>query len=225
MTGLAISLVIYELPEVLGTHGGGGEGGAEGEHHGINGWTLLVGFVTIVVFVDGAQALAILPSKLIGLAAGTAVAAVITIAIHADVGPRVPFLGKLPPPDALLPLFSAGRRRPRAALRLRPSRHGARDRRRRLARQPARRSRRSGRPARHRAPSQPAADGAGLRQPRLLAVRRRAGRVLVASRDHHAPRRRTQARLEHRHDGHARPAAAVRRAAACSSFPWPRCRR
>jgi len=105
MTGLAISLIWYEIPEVLGTHGGGGEGGAEGEHHGINAWTVLVGFVTIVVFVMVRRRWPSSPSKLIGLAAGTAVAAVITIAIHADVGPRVPFLGKLPLPDTLLPLF------------------------------------------------------------------------------------------------------------------------
>ena len=48
-----------------------------------------------------------LPSKLIGLAAGTAVAVLITGLIHGDVGPRVPFLGKIPTPDALLPVLSA----------------------------------------------------------------------------------------------------------------------
>ncbi|MCC6198563.1 MAG: STAS domain-containing protein, partial [Burkholderiales bacterium] len=105
MTGLAISLVIYELPEVLGTHGGGGE--ADAEHHGgINAWTLLVGLVTIVVFVLVRRRWPSLPSKLIGLAAGTAVAALITVLIHGDIGPRVPFLGKLPAPDALLALLS-----------------------------------------------------------------------------------------------------------------------
>ncbi len=107
MTGLAISLVIYELPEVLGTHGGGGGGAEEAEHHGINGWTLIVGLVTIVAFVLVRRRWPSLPSKLIGLAAGTAVAVVITLAVHGDVGPRVPFLGKIPLPDALLPLFSA----------------------------------------------------------------------------------------------------------------------
>ena len=105
MTGLAISLIWYEIPEVLGTHGGGGEAGAAADHHGINAWTVLVGVVTIVVFVMVRRRWPSSPSKLIGLAAGTAVAAVITIAIHADVGPRVPFLGKLPLPDALWPLF------------------------------------------------------------------------------------------------------------------------
>lgn len=110
MTGLAISLVIYELPEVLGTHGGGGGHGAEGgdEHHGgINGWTLLVGLVTIVVFVVVRKRWPSLPSKLIGLAAGTAAAFAITVLIHGDVGPRVPFLGRIPLPDALLPVLSA----------------------------------------------------------------------------------------------------------------------
>jgi MFS superfamily sulfate permease-like transporter/CRP-like cAMP-binding protein len=112
MTGLAISLVIYELPEVLGTHGGGeghgAEAAAEGAHHGaINAWTVLVGLVTIVVFVMVRKRWPSLPSKLIGLAAGTAIAVVFTVLIHADVGPRVPFLGRIPAPDALLPVFSA----------------------------------------------------------------------------------------------------------------------
>ena len=109
MTGLAISLVIYELPEVLGTHGGGGEhgeGGEGGGHGGINGWTLLVGLVTIVVFVVVRLALAVFLAKLIGLAAGTAVATVVTMLLHGDVGPRVPSLGKLPLPDELMPLLT-----------------------------------------------------------------------------------------------------------------------
>ncbi len=114
MSGLAISLVIYELPEVLGTHGGGegaaegvAEGGADAAHHGINAWTLIVGLVTIVVFVVVRRRWPSLPSKLIGLAAGTVVALVITLAFHGDVGPRVPSLGRLPTPDELLPLFTA----------------------------------------------------------------------------------------------------------------------
>jgi MFS superfamily sulfate permease-like transporter/CRP-like cAMP-binding protein len=110
MTGLAISLVIYELPEVLGTHGGGGgdHGAVDGGGHGgINGWTLLVGVVTIVVFVMVRRRWPSLPSKLIGLAAGTAAAVVITTLIHGDVGPRVPFLGKIPLPDALLDAVTA----------------------------------------------------------------------------------------------------------------------
>jgi len=106
MTGLAISLVIYELPEVLGTHGGGN--GDENAHHGINGWTLLVALVTIVVFVVVRKRWPSLPSKLIGLAAGTAAAVLITgLIAGADVGPRVPFLGKIPAPDALFPALSS----------------------------------------------------------------------------------------------------------------------
>lgn len=110
MTGLAISLVIYELPEVLGTHGGGGGdhgAGDGGGHGGINGWTLLVGVVTIVGFVMVRRRWPSLPSKLIGLAAGTAAAVVITTLVHGDVGPRVPFLGKIPLPDALLDALTA----------------------------------------------------------------------------------------------------------------------
>lgn len=116
MTGLAVSLIMYELPEVLGTHGGGGGGGhgeeaattaAAAEHHGsINGWTVLVGLVTIVVFVVVRRRWPSWPSKLIGLAAGTAVGVIVTHVLHGDVGPHVPSLGKLPVPDALLPLFS-----------------------------------------------------------------------------------------------------------------------
>ena len=47
MTGLAISLIWYEIPEVLGTHGGGGgDAGAADAHHGVNGWTVLVGIAS-----------------------------------------------------------------------------------------------------------------------------------------------------------------------------------
>ena len=81
----------------------GGEGGG---HGGINGWTLLVGLVTIVVFVVVRKRWPQSPAKLIGLAAGTAVATVVTMLLHADVGPRVPSLGRLPLPNELLPLFS-----------------------------------------------------------------------------------------------------------------------
>ncbi|MCC7325505.1 MAG: SLC26A/SulP transporter family protein [Burkholderiales bacterium] len=107
MTGLAISLVIYELPEILGMHGEGAPNAEAGGHHGINGWTLLVGLVTIVGFVFVRRRWPLLPSKLIGLAAGTVAAVVITALFHGDVGPRVPFLGRIPLPDALLPLISA----------------------------------------------------------------------------------------------------------------------
>jgi len=104
MTGLAITLMYYELPEVLGMHhsSGGGE-----ENHGINPWTALVAVVTIVVIVTVMRRWPGLPSKLIGIAAGTLVAVGIGLVAPAvDFGPRIPFLGALPTPDKLLPLFS-----------------------------------------------------------------------------------------------------------------------
>jgi SulP family sulfate permease len=102
MTGLAFSLAYYELPEILGTHG-------EGGHHGINPWTIAVAVTTIAVIVFVTRRWPTLPAKLIGIAAGTLAAVVITTILPgADVGPRVPFIGKIPAPDALLPIFSNG---------------------------------------------------------------------------------------------------------------------
>ncbi len=96
MTGLAFSLVYYELPEILGTHG-------EGGHHGVNPWTVLVALATVVSIVLVSRRWPALPNKLIGIAAGTAVAVAITwFSPEADIGPRVPNLGKIPAPDALL---------------------------------------------------------------------------------------------------------------------------
>lgn len=106
MTGLAVTLMYYELPEILGMHHG--NGGAD-EHHGINPWTLLVAVVTIVAVVGVGRRWPKLPSKLIGIAAGTLVAIGIGIIAPAvDFGPRIPFLGQLPAPDKLLPFFSQG---------------------------------------------------------------------------------------------------------------------
>jgi len=104
MTGLAITLMYYELPEVLGMHHSSGGGD---EHHGINPWTALVAVVTIAVIVTVMRRWPGLPSKLIGIAAGTLVAVGIGLVAPAvDFGPRIPFLGALPTPDKLLPLFS-----------------------------------------------------------------------------------------------------------------------
>ena len=104
MTGLAITLMYYELPEVLGMHHSSGGGD---EHHGINPWTALVAVVTIVVIVTVMRRWPGLPSKLIGIAAGTLLAVGIgLVAPGVDFGPRIPFLGALPTPDKLLPLFS-----------------------------------------------------------------------------------------------------------------------
>lgn len=118
MTGVAISLVIAELPEVLGTHGADPTGVGldcgvrsagihddQGHHdvHGINLWTILVGLVTIAGVLFAHKPWPALPSKLIGLAAGTLAAVGIALA-QGDVGAHVPFLGSIPRPDALLPL-------------------------------------------------------------------------------------------------------------------------
>lgn len=100
MTGLAFSLVYHELPEILGTHGSDG-------HHGVNPWTVLVAVATIVTIVAVGRRFPAWPSKLVGIAVGTAVAvAITTLSPAADVGPRVPFIGKIPFPDALAMLFS-----------------------------------------------------------------------------------------------------------------------
>ena len=100
MTGLAFSLVYHELPEILGTHG-------EGGHHGVNPWTVVIAVATILTIVAVMRRFPAWPAKLIGIAVGTAVAvAITTLSPAADIGPRVPFLGKIPAPDALVMLFS-----------------------------------------------------------------------------------------------------------------------
>jgi len=116
MTGLAISLFFYELPHILGVHGdGGGHGGGHGgaaaaaEHGGWQPWTLLVALFTIGTVILVGLRWPKAPSKLIGVAAGTAVAVVVTYFFHAvDLGPRLPELkAALPAPEALFPLLSA----------------------------------------------------------------------------------------------------------------------
>ena len=108
MTGLAISLVFYELPHILGTHGGGGHG-EEGAHGGWQPWTLLVALFTIATVVVVGRLWPKAPSKLIGVAAGTAVTAITSLLAHSiDLGPRLPELSAaLPAPDALFPLAAA----------------------------------------------------------------------------------------------------------------------
>ena len=111
MTGLAISLFLYELPHILGTHGAGGHGGeaAHGGHGGWQPWTLLVALFTIGTVVLVGLRWPKAPSKLIGVAAGTALAVVVAYLFHSvDLGPRLPELeSSLPAPDALFPLVSA----------------------------------------------------------------------------------------------------------------------
>jgi MFS superfamily sulfate permease-like transporter len=108
MTGLAVSLFLYELPHILGTHGGGGHGG-EAAHVGWQPWTLLVALFTIGTIVLVGLRWPKAPSKLIGVAAGTAVSVVVAYFFHSvDLGPRLPELkSSLPAPDALFPLMSA----------------------------------------------------------------------------------------------------------------------
>jgi len=118
MTGLAVSLFFYELPHILGVHGE--EGGhavdaaaaataAHGGHGGWQPWTLLVALFTIGTVIIVGVRWPKAPSKLIGVAAGTAVAVVATYFFHAiDFGPRLPELkAALPAPEALFPLLSA----------------------------------------------------------------------------------------------------------------------
>ena len=113
MTGLAISLIFYELPHILGMHGDGGHGeaavAADAAHGGWQPWTALVALFTIATVVVVARLWPKAPSKLIGVAAGTAVAAVTSLVAHSiDLGPRVPELSAtLPAPDALFPLAAA----------------------------------------------------------------------------------------------------------------------
>ena len=112
MTGLAISLFFYELPHILGMHGDAGVNGSDAAHGGHGGWqpwTLLVALFTIGTVVLVGLRWPKVPSKLIGVAAGTAVSVVATYFFHSiDLGPRLPELkAVLPAPDALFPLLSA----------------------------------------------------------------------------------------------------------------------
>jgi len=106
MTGLAISLVIYELPHILGTHGEEGGHGGEAAHAGWQPWTLLVALFTITTVVIIGRLWPRVPSKLIGVMAGTTVAAIVSYFAHSiDLGPRLPALAaSLPAPDALFAL-------------------------------------------------------------------------------------------------------------------------
>jgi len=102
MTGLAISLVIYELPEVLGTHGGAKacRRARRDAHHGINGWTLLVALVRCGIRDVAAVAVVREAER---ACRGTVAGIAITLLIHGDVAARA-VLGKIPLPDALLPV-------------------------------------------------------------------------------------------------------------------------
>src|SRR5581483_7654995 len=105
MTGLAIKLIVYELPEMLGTHAGHGEDAA----HGFNVWPALLAIFTIAVVVIARLRFPNAPSKLVGVACGTGLAVIISRLFGADVGGHVPALGAaIPAPDALRPLLGHG---------------------------------------------------------------------------------------------------------------------
>ena len=106
MTGLAIKLIIYEIPEMLGTHEGGAHGAA---HAGFNPWPALLAAFTIVIVIVARTRWPNAPAKLVGVALGTALAVLLGQALGVDVGGHVPALGhEIPAPDALAPLFSHG---------------------------------------------------------------------------------------------------------------------
>ncbi len=108
MTGLAIMLIVYELPEMLGTHEGAAHGEAAG-HGGFNPWSALLAVFTIAVVVLVRRRWPKAPSKLVGVALGTALAVILFRLFDADVGAHVPSLGgHVPAPDAFGALLSHG---------------------------------------------------------------------------------------------------------------------
>jgi MFS superfamily sulfate permease-like transporter len=121
MTGLAISLVVYELPHILGTHVAAGqdtvaavgqavEHGAEQAAHGaVQPWVLGIALLTMAVVVVVSLKWPNAPSKLAGVVIGSGIAALLHyFAPSVVLGDRLPAVsGGLPVPDALLPLLSA----------------------------------------------------------------------------------------------------------------------
>jgi SulP family sulfate permease len=83
--------------------------GGDGGHGGWQPWTLLVALFTIATVLLVGLRWPKAPSKLIGVAAGTAVASAVTYFFHSvDLGPRLPELkAALPAPDALFALLSS----------------------------------------------------------------------------------------------------------------------
>ena len=104
MTGLAIALILYEVHHIMGSHDD------DAAHAGgIQPWTLVLAAATMVIIIVIARGWPKSPSRLIGLAVGSAVYGVVMhFAPHAELGPCLPKLdGTLPLPDALAPLLSA----------------------------------------------------------------------------------------------------------------------
>ena len=110
MTGLAISLIYYELPEVLGIHGAGAaEGEAVAHGASMNPWTVVLALFTIALVLVLRKQWPKAPSKMVGVAMGTGLAVLIAHFFPgADIGPSVPNLGgAIPLPTTLLPLLLA----------------------------------------------------------------------------------------------------------------------
>lgn len=109
MTGLAISLIVYELPEILGTHAGSGH--ADAATHGglMNPWTVLLAACTIGIVLLVRRQWPKAPAKMVGVALGTGMAVLIAHLLPGtDMGPPVPALGgAIPLPDALFAMLSS----------------------------------------------------------------------------------------------------------------------
>ncbi len=107
MTGLAVSLAIYEIPELIGAHHGGGE--AEAGATSFHAWPFIVGAATIAVVIAISRRWPKGPSRLVGIVFGTLLAALIlNLVPHAEMGQFVPELNEsLPWPDALAHLLAA----------------------------------------------------------------------------------------------------------------------
>ena len=106
MTGLALKLIVYEIPEMMGMHAG-----SHGAGHGwINGWTLLLAVLTIVVVVLIRARWPKAPAKLFGVVLGTALAVILVRVLGVDTGPHVPVLAQaeIPLPTTLALAFDRG---------------------------------------------------------------------------------------------------------------------
>jgi MFS superfamily sulfate permease-like transporter/CRP-like cAMP-binding protein len=105
MTGLAVSLAIYEIPELIGAHHGAG-GEHEASAPAFHAWPFLIGIATIAAVVLVSRFWPKGPSRLVGIIVGTLLAAlVMNLVPHAQMGQFVPQLEQtLPWPNALAKL-------------------------------------------------------------------------------------------------------------------------
>jgi MFS superfamily sulfate permease-like transporter len=106
MTGLAVSLAIYEIPELVGAHHGSAPYGEQSSS--FHAWPFFVGIATIVVVIAISRRWPKGPSRLVGILFGTLLAAlVMNVVPHAEMGQFVPELqASLPWPDALARLLT-----------------------------------------------------------------------------------------------------------------------